>query len=586
MEIIRLSMFFVGRCFILNYSRKKKKEERQFEKITVENQYRLVLFVVAFTMFLFLLIGRLAYIQLIKGNDYYNIATKQWFKELPLITKRGNIYDRNGISFTSRHTTGFLILFPEYFLCNHENIKLISQITGLSIENIRDNKLTSNRPIKLEIKNHDFHLLKKAMAIRGIFPIDEESRYDKNSLAAHVIGYINKIDNRGAKGLEKMYDQELKGDQTYKIGAIVDAKKRIIPGLGYRVIGNSEKDNKKNIITTLDYNIQNIVENELDRLQVKGSVVVLDVKSGDILSMASRPDFDQNNVASYLNSHNRELYNRAIQISYPPGSIFKIIVTAAALENGIEDIDESFLCKGYEQIENLRIKCTSFDKGGHGEISLEDAFTVSCNSIFIQLGQKIGGKKIIETASKFGLGSLTKIGLPEEVRGKLPSEEYMKGAGIGNISIGQGSLEVTPLQIAKMTSIIANDGIDTGVRLVNKIIDHQENVIYKGNKNTYKRIISDDTARKIKRMMESVVREGTGRKIQADKIGGAAGKTGSSQALEKGNKTTHAWFTGYFPIHKPQYVITVIIENGESGGKVAAPIFNTIAQRIYEQKNK
>ncbi|WZL71470.1 penicillin-binding transpeptidase domain-containing protein [Clostridiaceae bacterium 35-E11] len=559
---------------------RKKKQQQQQSIINKENKYRVFFIAFTFTAFIFVLIGRLAYIQLIQGHEYYLRAKTQWFKEIPTRVERGKIYDRNMIPLTNKYKKSHVIVFPEYFNSTTENLQLLHDMTEITIHELKYEKLNSNRPVEMKIVNENEELIQKVVNMQGAFVLDYSDRYDEKGIASHVIGYINKVDNIGEKGLEKKYDQELKENQQYKIGAIVDAKKRMIPGLGYTVLENALATEKKNIVTTLDYSIQQIIEEEFDKVFKKGSIVVLDVKQGELLGMVSRPNFEQSNVAAYLENKNKELYNRAIQITYPPGSIFKIIVTAAALEYGIVDMEDMFFCNGYEEIGDIAIKCSSFHKGGHGKISLTEAFSKSCNSVFIQLGQKIGSKNIIDMAQKFGLGSLTEIGLLEEVPGHLPSEDYMKGAGIGNISIGQGTLEVTPLQIARLTAIIANNGIDNGVSLAKKIIDDEGNIIKSYKRKVPKFVINIGTAKIIQAMMETAVNEGTAIKAKSQEIGGAAGKTGSSEAIIDGEKTVHAWFTGYFPIDAPQYVITIIVENGGSGGKAAAPLFKKIAQRI------
>lgn len=563
-------MFFLGRV-----DRKKNK------KLGIDlNKKRIYMIGFFFTLMIVALIGRLYHIQFIKGEEYYHKAKKQWLKEVPRGIARGKIYDRNMKLLTNRNLKKYLVIFPNSFKATDQNIKIIKEATGINSYELKHNKLLSNRVIELEMIKDDEKLMKKIFSMKGVFPIEYSDRYDKEGVATHVIGYINKIDNIGKIGIEKMYDEFLKEGQLCKVGVVVDAQKRIIPGLEYEEIENKIVKDKKNIVTTLDYEIQKIAEKELDRLHKKGSIVIIDVKNGDIVAMVSRPKFEQNNVASYLDNGDKELYNRAIQVAYPPGSIFKIIVAAAALENNLIDSDENFFCEGYEEIGNVKIKCSSFKKGGHEELDLERAFALSCNSTFIQLGQRIGGEKLIEMAKKFGLGSLMKIGLEEEIEGTLPTKDYMKGAGIGNISIGQGTLEVTPLQIARMTSIIANDGVDRGVYLAKKIEDEEGHLVETVKRCDGKKIISYETAKKIQRMMEKVVSDGTGKKANFEEDGMVAGKTGSSQAVLKDKEVVHAWFTGYFPSENPKYVITVIVEDGGSGGGVAAPLFREIAKKI------
>ena len=565
-------------------NRTERKKLQSHSGVAKENKHRIIFFSAAIITILALLVGRLAYIQLYKGNDLNLRAVNQWIKEIPIGAQRGKIFDRNLVPLTDKEKSGYLILFPEIFSKTDENIHIISKITGISKYELIYDRISGTRHIALKVENPDEDLLKQVGLIKGVFPIENDDRYDITGLAAHVIGYINKIDNIGEKGLEKKFDNLLKKNQHYKVGAIVDAQKRMIPGLGYKIIDNDINTEKYNLVTTLDYEIQKIAEEELDTTGLKGSVIVLDAHNGDVLAMVSRPNYDPNNVADYLNSTNKELFNRAVQISYPPGSIFKLVVLAAALEENIAEPYDTFYCNGYEEIGDVMIKCSSFERGGHGEISLEDAFSQSCNSAFIQLGQKVGGKKIIEVAEKLGLGTKTGVELLEEIQGQLPSEDYIKGAGIGNISIGQGTLEVTPLQIAKMTLIIVNEGKDTGIHLVKEIIDENGKVVEIISNRKTKQVLSSSTAQIIQSMMERVVSTGTGNRIDLDQFGGAAGKTGSAEAFVNGEKVAHAWFTGYLPNRNPQYIITILIEEGGSGGRVAAPVFNKIAERIIFKK--
>ncbi|WP_053957083.1 peptidoglycan D,D-transpeptidase FtsI family protein [Inediibacterium massiliense] len=558
-------------------SRIERKKKNQY----MEERRKRIIFIGSISTFLLLaLIGRLYYIQMVKGDEYYAAAKKQWTKEIPIGISRGKIYDRNQNLLTNRHKKEYLMVFPKYFVASNPNIEILKKISGNKANVLKDKKILRYEPIKLEIINHNKEFIDQAVHMKGVFPIEYTDRYEKIGLAAHVIGYINTIDNRGEKGIEKVYDEILKENQVSKVAAIVDAQKRRIPGLKYEMINGSST--QKNVVTTLDYKIQKLVEEELDKLNKKGSVVVLDSKNGEVLAMASRPNFKQDQVAKYLKSTKQELYNRAVQIAYPPGSIFKIIVAAAFLEENIKE--DTFFCKGYEEIDGVQIKCSSFKKGGHGEIHLEDAFAQSCNTAFIQMGQRIGGEKIIDMAKKFGLGAKTEVGLAEEIEGKIPTKDHIKGAGIGNLSIGQGTLEVTPIQMAKMTNIIANGGVDQGISLIQGISNENGDIIKKIEKKPIQRVIAYETAQRIQRMMEKVIEVGTAKRVKLYEIGHVAGKTGSSESSDGGKKVVHAWFTGYFPSHDPKYTITVMIEDGKSGGKVAAPLFKKILEGILQIK--
>lgn len=558
---------------------KKKDRNAKDKKYSCIRQKRIFTIFVAVAFILCLLIGRLFYIQIIKGEDYSRRAFHQWFKVIDTISDRGAIYDRNRSLLTNKNKKNYLILEPGLNLDNR-NITIINKLTGIDKQEIV-NVILTEKKVELSIKNYDEELIMEMLRNKGVATIQRTERYDEKGMASHIIGYINKSKNIGVAGLEKSFNKELGENRKKKIGAILDAQNRIIPGFGYIVIEEKEKL-KKNIVTTLDSDIQKICEDELDKNGYLGSIVVLDSKSGEILAMTSRPNYNQNDVGAHLKSNEKELFNKSIQISFPPGSVFKIVVAAALLENNVIDLDDKLVCDGYEMLGVNMIKCNSYAKGGHGELTFEEAFSLSCNSAFIQATQALGGEKLLEAAKKFGIGQKTGIKLYEETNGILPSEDYVKGPGIGNIAIGQGTVQVTPLQVARFTNVIANDGIDVGVKLVDRLVDDNGGTLIDYDNKKIKRVISSDTSNKIKGMMKRVVENGTGKRAKINGIE-CYGKTGSAEAVGKDGETVHAWFTGFFLGKKSEYVITVIVEDKGSGGRIATPLFKDIAMRMLEK---
>lgn len=532
------------------------------------NNKRAMLLFYMFTCFLIILILRLFYIQFIKGDEYKKNALEQRTKNISVGMQRGSIYDRNLVPLTNCSISQHMIIYPEVFNSDRTKIHNIYILTGENIQN----RLNIKRPLDLKISNYVIEIVEELKREKGIFILPYEERYNRNQVASHIIGYINEADNEGEYGLERRYNDTLTSTpQIYK-KIFVDAQKRRILGLASENVVKKSKDG--DLITTIDSKIQALVEDELDKQEKKASIVVLDAKSGDILCMASRPKFDSTSIVDSLKGQNKELYNRAIQIGYPPGSIFKVVVVAAALEEGI-DIEQEFECKGYEKINDVTIKCHSYEKGGHGIVNMEDAFTQSCNSYFIRLAEKIGGDKIIDMAKKLGLGKKTPLNFIEENPGLLPSRSYTKGAGIGNLAIGQGQVEASVLQIAQMTNIICNKGIDRGIHILKNI---------EINNYSSKAVIDKSNAELIINMMVKVVEEGTGKKAFISQIQ-SAGKTGSAESYIHDVKNVHAWFTGFYPINNPKYVMTICVENGGLGGLVAAPMYKNIVQRLENIKN-
>ncbi|NLJ78938.1 MAG: penicillin-binding protein 2, partial [Tissierellia bacterium] len=385
--------------------------------------------------------------------------------------------------------------------------------------------------------------------------------------------------NRGEAGIEKVYDEVLCNEGEHSVYVGLDERRKIFTKEEYLVNKGVDPKEPSGVKLTVDYHIQREVERILDRGESRGAAIVADVKTGSILAMASRPNFDQNNIYKYLDRGDMSLYNKAVQVGYPPGSLFKLVVLLAALEEDDGHLHDRFYCNGYERAGNRIIGCNNGD--GHGHITLKEAFSQSCNSAFIQLGRGLGGDSIIHMANRLGFGNKLNIGLSEENKGNLPSGADLIGPNMGNISIGQGSIEVTPLQITNMMLAIANDGTRKGMSIVEGIVAQDGYMIRKFERAQDQRVISEKTSGIAREYLAEVVRDGTADNLDLDDIGGAAGKTGSAEAVLNGKKTVHGWFSGFYPLQNPQYVITVFIEEGISGSQTAVPIFSDISRSIY-----
>jgi peptidoglycan glycosyltransferase/penicillin-binding protein 2 len=527
------------------------------------------------------LIIRLFYIQLVQGRDYSRRAANQRMLDLPLDVSRGQIYDRNMIPLTGRATVNSLVVFPTIVEDRQKTARLIADVADLSFEEALNALEVETRPFKVTMNVDRSTLTGKG--IRGLMVVKDIERYNGNSMARHLIGYIDKRDRIGRAGLEKLYHYYLSGERDVSVAAMVDGSKRLIPGLGYKVIVGKEDIKRYNLQLTIDYHIQKIVEDIIDKKGINGAVVVLDVDTGGVLAMASRPNYCQDNVEDYLNGKNGELLNKAVQ-QYNLGSIFKTVVAAAVLERNLVNPFEKISCPGYTYVENLKIKCSSFDDGGHGDIDIYEAYARSCNTFFIEMGKRVGGEAIIELAKDLGYGNITGINPFEEQTGVLPDIKHFYKTDIGNISIGQGEILVTPLQVADMTNTIANNGARKKPFVVKALIDDDGEIISLSKNEKPKRVISPFVSMEIRKMMEMVVEEGTGKAAGLPESGGSAGKTSSAQTGQRigEEEVVHAWFTGYVPRINPKYVITVMVENGKSGGSVAAPIFRDIAREILK----
>jgi len=525
-----------------------------------------------------LLIGRFFYFQILNGGKLSESASAQRISDSDIERPRGDILDKNLIPLTNRQKKFTIVLQPLYLKENKEDLARVCEILEINYNEYEKRIDFEKQPIMIETSEEKKNSIIN-LKIPGTSAINSLKRYDENSVARHILGYLNKADSVGETGIEKKYNEILECETENLIGAVIDARNNIVRGMGYRIIKLERNSKKLNVKLTIDYHIQKIVEDVMERNGTKGAVVVENVSNGDIVAIASKPDFDQNNVADYLKSPDNELFNRATA-SYNLGSIFKILDAVLVLENDI-DVHETFFCPGYIKVGNKDFKCSSYNKGGHGELDMMQAFALSCNSYFINTGLQLGYRKIVEVAERFGLGSPT--GIKEqgiiEADGNIPEAgAYYSNGDIANLSIGQGEIMATPVQVANIIATVANGGIKNRVNIVDSIVDEDGNKIRTLRKDEGKRIISKDVADRIKRFMEEVTSTGTGTEANLDLYGGTGGKTGSAETSR--SDVVHAWFGGYFPRTDPKYAICVFVENGQNGGRTAAPVFAEIAKEI------
>ena len=535
---------------------------------------RILAFNILSIIVFFSLMGRLYFIQIYNNEKLTLESLKQRSVEVSLSSSRGPIYDRNLIPLTNRERIKTLIGQRDIIINNKDLLELIINNTSLSKRELQDILNTNNKLVKIPL-NKDIDI----PDMNNIFIMDIINRYSKDNILSHVIGYINRAENRGETGIEKVYDEFLRNSDKEYFFVEYDKNRSLILGGSYYVDNTITSEEPAGVKLTIDYRIQKIVEEILDQVDENGAVVVADIESGEILALASRPSFNQENIEDYLNRTDMSLYNKAIQVSYPPGSIFKIVVTLAALEENMDFLERDFYCKGYEKINNVIINCNN--KNGHGHIDLKEGFAKSCNSIFIQIGKEIGAKKIIDMAERLGFGNKINIGLLEEVEGSLHQGEELLGPAIGNISIGQDKIQATPLQITNMLVTIANDGIEKDMTIVQGITTKDGKMIKPYYKEEDRRIISRQSALILQDLLKEVLNSGTASSLDLEEIGGGAGKTGSAEGSLGGRPTIHGWFAGYFPRDNPKYAITVLVEEASSGSKSAAPIFERICKKIF-----
>lgn len=544
---------------------------------------RLVCVAVCFLCGWLALAGKLFTIQVMDNKKLANMALSQRVQEIPIAVARGDIVDRNGVTMTNMSSHYSVLLFPGQIANKVQTAEQLSPLLNESPQQIITHMQNAARPFKLKTDIDAVTAGRvNSLALPGVIAVEEKLRYGFNNYAAHVLGYINASDNRGMSGIEQAFDHVLRTGQVEAVAAMVDGGQHLIPGLGYKRIRISSGKPPAKVVLTLDSQMQRKVEAVMDRRMKSGAVVVLQPYTGEILAMASRPSFNGNELTPYLNRPDAPLLNRAVA-GFQPGSVFKVVVAAAAMEEGIAMPEEMFNDPGYIDVGKLRFKGWNFDKGGNGRISFKEAMVFSSNPVFIEVGLRLGAARLVEYAGKFGFGSAPDLGIGDEDQGNLPDPDAMHPGDIANMAIGQGMLEASPLQVAAMLGAVVNDGMRAMPRLVEKTMTGDGAVLQRFPVAASKRIISKRTAERLRDMLAETTRSGTGQGAMAETVN-TAGKTGSAETgrTDAGGKSiNHAWFAGYAPVKNPQYVIVVMVEEGRSGSDVAAPIFKEIVEEIF-----
>ncbi len=514
---------------------------------------------ISFFVIMGLLTLRIGYIQILGHEDLAAAAKMQQNIILDGADTRSVIYDRNGTPIAGGNQEYIYIIRAEEY--DGETQNALDEVNAIEVPDKNGsykvfvsqeyNKKAGERLIK----NSEAYILQAAR------------RYRSNQPAVHMIGYISSKDSKGASGLELMYDEEL-GAYNKKVTAPADLFGNLLQGYGLMVENAAEADSyiKNGVTTTLELGVQQEAERILADCDKSGAIVVLKVDTGEIIAAASTPVFDPYRIEDYMDSDSGEFINKVTQGTYPPGSVFKIIVAASALEAGISP-DYTFNCAGHEVINGNIVKCETGGETGHGKISFRQAFAESCNCAFIQMGQVTGAGAIIEMADRFGMGKKVLEEFPGEQTGNIMSVKESQGAAIANLSIGQGETLVTPLQISAMTAVVANGGINPGIKIT-------------AGDNSDIKILDKEVASELQKMMEETVASGTGKDLGMHVKAGA--KTGSAESTLNSNEVIHGWMTGYVPSSEPEYVITAFVEDGKSGRKSAGPIFSQMVNYLYE----
>ncbi|HHW06613.1 MAG TPA: stage V sporulation protein D [Clostridia bacterium] len=536
---------------------------------------------------LFLLSLRLVWIQVIQGDWLQEKAMHNRLREVRVEAKRGIIYDRNGKELAISVSTDSVGAFPSQVRRSGREREIAAKLAEL-LEMDEEEvyaKITKNASFVWVKRKIGFELGPKikAMDLPGIEVYEESQRYYPNdTLAAHVLGFAG-IDNQGLEGLEKKFDEELRGEAG-RIIIEFDAVGREIPQATHQYIPPTDGSS---IVLTIDETIQYIVERELDNLMAgpsqpkSAAVIVMDPRNGDILALSSRPTFNPNQYNQYPQSSWR---NVIVSNTYEPGSTFKILIAAMALEEKVVGLDDRFYDPGYIKVGKETIKCWR-SGNPHGSQSFLEGIENSCNPVFVEVGLRVEEKQknlMYRYLRAFGLGQPTGVELFGEAKGIMIPEEQLKTINLATISIGQG-IAVTPLQLVTAVSAVVNGGYLMKPRLVKEILNSEGEVIQTFEPEVVRQVISGETSRQIALALERVVSNGTGRNayIPGYRVGG---KTGTAQIAGPGGYQQGKYvasFIGVAPVDDPRLVALVVVEEPQGiyyGGTVAAPVFKRIVE--------
>lgn len=538
---------------------------------------RLYLIFLSFILSFILLISRLVYIQIFKAPEFRQLASKQHKIFTEISPSRGTIFDRNLVALAI-NASSYSIFATKQNTISEELRPGLAELLELD-EELLHSKLDSEKSfvwLKRKV-SPEVSAKVRALGLTGIGYLREKKRfYPNTSLASHIIGFTN-IDNKGLEGIELGSDSRLSGIKGWRL-AQRDAKKQEVIGWGYKSILPT---NGYDVVLTIDSVIQTIVERHLRKAAKKYNVasataIVLDPKTGEILALYNYPDYDLNKASE---SEFLVRKNLAVTDIFEPGSSFKFITAAAAIEEGVIAPEDKVFCEEGRYRVGGRIL---HDHKPYGKISFEKVIAYSSNIGIAKVATKLGKELLYKYIRDFGLGSLTEIDLPGEVRGIIRAPSAWSGASLSSIPMGQ-EIAVTPIQLINALSCIANDGILLKPKIIHSIQNKKKEVVKLFPTHKLRRVVSSQTATAVKKILAAAVKIGTGKKAQVSGYA-VAGKTGTAQKPNpKGGYYKNKYvasFIGFIPVDEPELVILVVLNEPRPryfGGTVCAPVFKKIA---------
>lgn len=567
--------------------------------VKIKSKKRILFFMCASIGFLLVILIRLFYIQGINAEFYQKKAYEQQTRDRLISPRRGDILDRNGEKIASTNTVASVSVVHSQVEDYEATAKILSEKLQLDYNWVLGKVKEKVALVRIKTK------VDKALAqeiaglnLKGVM-IDEDVKriYPFSDLAAQVIGFVGK-DNQGIIGLESKYEVYLKGEKG-KIMTETD-------GIG-REFKNSKQVrvppvDGKNLVTSLDVNIQEFAQQTIEKTVIsknakRGSIIVMNPQNGEIYAMANYPSFDLNSPFEINNEQlradwdnmsqkekndalNQMWRNFTINDTYEPGSTFKVITSAAGLEEGAVSENDSFGCGGGRTVANRYIKCWRSPRS-HGTETFVQGVQNSCNPVFMDVAARLGGDKFYEYMEKYGFMKKTGIDLPGEAVGIIHKKENIGPVELATMSFGQ-SFQITPLQLVRAISATINGGRLVTPHFGIGIADNQGKLIAGFDYGNEEQVISKETSDRMRKILESVVAVGTGNKtyIPGYRIGG---KTATSEKLPRKSGKYIASFCAFAPAENPQAIALVLIDEPQGvyyGGQVAGPVMKELLSNI------
>lgn len=559
----------------------------------------MIVFMAVFFIMMFL-IGRLVYLMIFCSEYYGNKAENLHERERDIKAARGKLLDANGTVLATNKSVCTISVIHNQIEEPEKVIEMLVRELGIPEETARKRveKVSSIERVKTNVAKETGDAI-RAYGLSGV-KVDEDYKryYPYGTLASKVLGFTG-ADNQGILGLEVKYDEYLQGTNG-KILTLTDAR-----GIEIENAGESrlEPVNGYDLCLSLDYNIQMYCEQAAKKVCTKKSadsvsVIVMNPQNGELMAMVNYPEFDLNDpfilvgdngeavsAEEKQNLLNKMWRNQCISDTYEPGSTFKIITAAAALEEGVVKLDDAFFCPGYKIVEDRRIRCARTT--GHGAETFETGIMNSCNPVFMELGERLGAENFVGYFKQFGLLSKTNIDLPGEAGTIMHKTENIGPVELATISFGQ-SFQITPIQLVTTVSSIINGGMRVTPHFGVSVQDADGNTVKTFSYETHENICTAETSETMRYLLEKVVSEGTGKnaKIEGFSIGG---KTATSQTLPRSDHKYISSFLGFAPADNPQVLVLVVINNPQGiyyGGTIAAPVAKEIFENILPYLDK